>query len=1016
MSNRRYARATVLGSCIVAILASAAAAAQEQTGSQPAASETPTELTEVVVTGSRLRRTEFTAASPVTIITTEQTTLEGLMSTSEILQTSTLAAGSQQINDQLTGFVAAGGPGANTLSLRGLGASRTLVLLNGRRLSPAGSRGQVGAADLNTIPESIVQRIEILKDGASSIYGSDAIAGVVNIITNKSLDGAQLSLEGNVTEAGGGQTSQATAAWGGNWDKGHLSASVEWYKREPLRLRDRDFLTCSQDLVKNVTDGTADPQSVFAQSTGNMLDIIDPATGASKCYNLLNNVVDRLGASSLTRANDRSGRFIPDPTAVAGGGVFGMDLAGWRRVGLSYSQTAAWAPTGATTPQLVNYWRDSQAIVPNDPERYLSRTFNSPVERSSAYVEGSFEFNPAFEVYGEFLYNKRESEQESFRQLFPNVAATNPSNPFGVTARAIPMVPSDSSQEVTFKRAVLGATGDFSLFGRDDWSYDVYAQMTQSDADYTNDIIYNDRVLATTGASACNSALITISGPVTCQPINWFNPTTVTTGVFSPAEAAFLFTKETGTTSYDQKLYGGSVSGTLFDLPAGGVSGAFGVEYRTDEIDDIPGFNARNSNLWGQTAAGRTKGSDTVKEVFGEFEVPLLKDLPMVEKLTLNLSGRWTDYESYGSDTTYKVGLNWQIEEQLRFRGSVGTSFRAPALYELFLANQTAFSAQTSVDPCIRWDTSSNPQIVENCGPNGIGLPVGWTNPNSSALIITGGGAGVLDAETSDAYTAGFVWTPDYLPFRAAIDWWRIEVDNQVAQFGSANITNQCYGDPDFPNSPFCDLFTRELNVNAPNYGQITEVRNSYVNIANQVAEGVDVNFRLQKDFGEYRFTTNAELTYNFVDTTQTFETFPEEQNRGLLYNNKWVAQIDFRLDNGPWSYNWSMDIYSAASNDAYYGGDTFGWRGFADCAFSTSTTCVSGKYDQSVGMHITNDVSVRYRAENWEVVAGVDNLFDKDPPLLSTGSGANRIGNAIAISNYDVLGRRYFLSAGYKF
>ena len=274
----------------------------------------------------------------------------------------------------------------------------------------------------------------------------------------------------------------------------------------------------------------------------------------------------------------------------------------------------------------------------------------------------------------------------------------------------------------------------------------------------------------------------------------------------------------------------------------------------------------------------------------------------------------------------------------------------------------------------------------------------------------------MLDAETSDAYTAGFVWTPDYLPFRAAIDWWRIEVDNQVAQFGSANITNQCYGDPDFPNSPFCDLFTRELNVNAPNYGQITEVRNSYVNIANQVAEGVDVNFRLQKDFGEYRFTTNAELTYNFVDTTQTFETFPEEQNRGLLYNNKWVAQIDFRLDNGPWSYNWSMDIYSAASNDAYYGGDTFGWRGFADCAFSTSTTCVSGKYDQSVGMHITNDVSVRYRAENWEVVAGVDNLFDKDPPLLSTGSGANRIGNAIAISNYDVLGRRYFLSAGYKF
>ena len=167
--SRRHPQATVLGACILAVLASAAANAAPA-DEQAAATTTPKaaekakdqEVAEVVVTGSRLRRTEFTAASPVQIITTEQTSLEGLMSAAEILQSSTLASGSQQINDQTTGFVTENGPGANTLSLRGLGASRTLLLLNGRRLSPAGARGQLAAADLNVLPESIIQRIEIL--------------------------------------------------------------------------------------------------------------------------------------------------------------------------------------------------------------------------------------------------------------------------------------------------------------------------------------------------------------------------------------------------------------------------------------------------------------------------------------------------------------------------------------------------------------------------------------------------------------------------------------------------------------------------------------------------------------------------------------------------------------------------------------------------------------------------------------------------------------------------------------
>lgn len=204
----------LVSALVAALLTQAAAYAQEQEqGTAKKSEAAKDELQQVTVTGSRIKRTEFTSTSPVVIINSEDTTLEGMLSTTQILQTNTLAAGSQQINDQTTGFVTENGPGANTVALRGIGSSRTLVLLNGRRLSPAGSRGQLAAADLNVIPTSIVQRTEILKDGASSVYGSDAIAGVINLITNKNLDEGRLNLSGNSVNAGGGETQLAAASW-----------------------------------------------------------------------------------------------------------------------------------------------------------------------------------------------------------------------------------------------------------------------------------------------------------------------------------------------------------------------------------------------------------------------------------------------------------------------------------------------------------------------------------------------------------------------------------------------------------------------------------------------------------------------------------------------------------------------------------------------------------------------------------------------------------------------------------
>jgi iron complex outermembrane receptor protein len=1004
-------KASLVAAFVAAVVGHSAASAAPQSTPAPAPQEAQAErkasdIEEVTVTGSRIRRSEFTAASPVVIITSEETSLEGLLTTAEILQTNTLAAGSQQINDQTTGFVTENGPGANTIALRGVGSSRTLVLLNGRRLSPAGARGQLAAADLNTIPNSIIQRTEVLKDGASSVYGSDAIAGVINLITRKNLDGAEIQLNGTHTFDGGGEQRRASANFGKQFENGGFSISYEYFDRDPMLVRERDFLSCAQDRLDNVT---TNGNSVFF-SNGQVLDIIDPVTGQSKCFNILDSVADRLQGAG--------GRFVPDATATAGGGTFGLDLAGWRRVGLSFAQVQAARPT-ATLQQQLDLWRQTQGAVPNAPDRFGSRTFISPATRNSVYLEGDYAFSDSFEVFAEALYNKRESAQQSWRQLFPNVATANPSNPFGVISRSIVTIPTNQEQEVEFSRFVVGLRGDLNIGSLEGWNYEIFGQRTESESQYTNDIIYNDRVNATTGATACNAALITISGPVTnCQGINWFRPDTILNGNFTDAEKAFLFTRETGNTTYDQTLFGASVSGNVFSLPAGEVGFVLGVEARKDSIDDIPGFNARNSNLWGQTSAGRTKGSDEVREAYTELEVPLLADLPGVKRLTLNGSYRWTDYESYGSDSTYKVGLNWQIVDSVRLRGAYGTSFRAPALFELFLANQTGFLAQSSVDPCLNWNTSSNPLIVQNCGPSGANLPQNWANPNSSALIITGGGAGVLDAETSNNSTVGLIWTPANLPVNLAVDWWRIEIENQVSQFGAGNIVSGCYNSRDFPNDPFCTLFTRVSNPAATNFGQITEVRNSYVNISNQTVEGIDWQARVNQRFGKNTFRANLQLTYMIVDSAQVFETLPEQSSRGLVYNNKWVSSLDMNLDRGKWTYSWGMNLFSEASNDDFYGGDTFGWRGFPSCltAAATSTTCVAAKYDQTAESIVTHSASVRYRADKWTAIVGVQNIFDKEPPLVSTGSGATRIGNAVAISNYDVLGRRAFATVEYRF
>ena len=276
-----------------ALAQDAAQAKPEETKSQDADKKSqPKELEKITVTGSLLKRLEYDTASAVQVLTADVSVDVGQINTAEFLQKSSVAAGSTQYTNQFAGFVVEGGTGVQTVNLRGLGAQRTAVLLNGQRPGPAGTRGQVLAFDLNVIPQSILQRAEIVKDGTSSIYGSDALAGVVNLITRKNIDQLEFSITGRAPQHGGGETVSISLANGWDFSNGTITAAAEYYLQEPLRFRDRDFLKCAEDLVWDESGNRIDRQN-RSVTAGTELD------GCSSGNLYANTVYDKLPLSRL---------------------------------------------------------------------------------------------------------------------------------------------------------------------------------------------------------------------------------------------------------------------------------------------------------------------------------------------------------------------------------------------------------------------------------------------------------------------------------------------------------------------------------------------------------------------------------------------------------------------------------------------------------------------------------------------------------------------------------------------
>lgn len=995
MTHRTYLKRSQLSSALLAAIlissasvaiAQDAAPANEADETETAAKtspETTAEFDKIVVTGSRIGRDVFNSVSPVQVITREETTLAGFNSTAAALQSNQVTGGTAQINNAFGGYVTNGGPGANTLSLRGLGATRTLILLNGRRVAPAGSRGSVGSADLNVLPNAMIDRVEILKDGASSIYGSDAVAGVVNLITKKTIDGVNFEAQHNATESGGGDERRYSITFGNTGERSHFSGSYEYYNRNEMTLGDRAWASeCPIDGYRDLDVGDY-------WGSG---DYIDPMTGKPKCWGL------DAGGVTINTLGTATRPGVPGP------GTGGTSFNRWR-------------PNAAVTTGLPGYEGVDYYSRDTFDEKMLKQSLISPAVTQTVFFQGGVDTGAMgdAEFYYEILGNRRESEQTGYRQLSYDLGPNNPllgnlvgqlpiwaypsetSNGDFVAARTFIGFGNDKSEQtVDFWRATAGLRGALSS----EWNYDLMVSHANSDADYTFQSFLTDRLarsLNVVSDGAGGFRCVDNTGGCVAAPM--LNSQTLG-GVLPQPWKDYVFVPVTGNTKYKESTVNFNVNGPLFDLPHGTVAGAFGIEYRRAKIDDTPSIHSQNQNLYNLTTSDPTRGKDSVWEAYGEIELPLLSGVTAAEELTFNLSARYTDYQSYGSDTTYKIGGLWTPISWVSLRASYGTSYRAPALFEQFLGRTSGFLAASS-DPCNNYGSrpATSPRYI-NCASEG--LAPNFTAINSVRVDQVGGGVtgANLTAETSEAFTAGLVLQPEFptafgdLSF--AVDYYDIEVENGVAQMGAGYILTQCYnGTPaDFAaNNGLCRLITRNAN------NSLT-VQNGYFNLSTDKVRGLDFTARYVRDIGPGEFRATALVSKFLEQSSKVFEADPLVDYNGLVNNPEMTASLDMSYKVRSWRFRYGAEWVDSMSSYEYYGEDP-----------------ATSLYKLSVPSYLLHSASVQYSGDKWSVTAGARNITDKTPPTVSNGAGVwNTVGNSPLYSGYDYFGRAYFVNVTKSF
>ncbi|PCJ51141.1 MAG: TonB-dependent receptor [Gammaproteobacteria bacterium] len=921
-----------------------------------AAEEEVTEEQLITVTGSRIKRGDVEGANPVQVITRAELVATGITNMGDLLQRIPSVAGAGEnanVNDK--------GSGAVRVSLRGLGAERTLVLLNGRRMVGSGT-GADSSVDMSSIPTSIVERIEVLKDGASAVYGSDAIAGVVNIITRNDFEGIEFNTTYDAsTKNGDGETKTIDMTMGFSSNKGNVVINSYYTEIGPQWNRDRAWSAFSFSLNP---DGTFRKGGSSAPPWGRFYSIDGPG-GA--CASVTRGAANGPGQSDPSSPRTPDGEFE----------CFDPDRDFWNF-------------------QAGNY--------------HLS-----PSEKYGVFASGLYEIDDSTRFKTELSFNRRVSALKIASQSLAPLAFYGQNIPYsadnyynitqGPRTTADSPLGANQTVEIQDWRRRLEETGSrdtfyqndtfrvmFAVEGEvfDDWNYEAYYSFGSNSSITTalGELNFDKIELAvgpsfldpTTGEVVCGTMAVPIPG---CVSLNIFG-TPFTATAATQAMADYISFKGQDVGANEQQIVSASMSGEVYELPAGMVGVAFGIESRSEKGSDSPDA---------LVALGRTTSDRTRSPTSGSYEVSeayIETTIPIAESLDLDLAGRYSEYTVFSNktDTTnYKVGIRWEPPvDGLILRGTASSAFRAPSISDLF-AGASNFGPVV-LDPC---SVNPTPFCIADGVPPGGFVPLGET------LSSTRGGNEAARPEEADIFTVGLVYSPAFIEgVFITLDYWDIEITNAISTLGEQLILNSCAA-----TGLHCDLIER-TGPDVPSlYGNSNAINNRTINIGGVVSSGFDFSARyFDGDFAYGQLSVTLDTTF--------YDTYDVEQANGDIINNagfffdgarggagnfpEWKTNINVSLATDDWSATYAFRYVGEVEENWYVDNGT--------------------QITRMIDSQLVQDVRFTYfYSENVTTTVGMTNLFDVDPPFAQGGFSDNTDPRT-----YSTAGRHAYVSVKLRF
>ncbi|KGM54884.1 TonB-dependent receptor [Lysobacter daejeonensis GH1-9] len=953
---KRHRLATALLASLCMPAAAMAQSAQGASGPGQA-----TDLDKVTVTGSRIKRTDVETQLPITTIQKQQIDALGITSAEQLLMHLNIAGNSSDnlaSNGGIVNEEQRGNNGVSGANLRGQGADATLVLLNGRRVATHGLKGR--AVDLNSIPFAALDRVEVLRDGASAIYGTDAIGGVINFITRTDYTGAEASAFADVTEAGGGNIYRANllAGWGDiDTDRWNVFGTVTYKKNEVLRGTDRDFSNTFQPDRGLSPDTRGTPfATVFSLGT--------TGTGANTL--IRGGQIDPLDGSRQTAINILN---LPGAAGCESGGDM-MGPYGYRLWNVPTSRYAcAWDyPAAAIIQQ------------PQDSVDFIGRATFKLSDNHQAYIElmGS-----EVDVKKTFEPNQISSSTSSaatslgpvtwypstgaaYNMIYDALAAyfgaanLNYGAPIAYRWRCIACGPRQIETNTRSYRLLAAFEG---TFGKWDYNAGVSRASSKSESTLAGGYHYTDELRQILGSGLLNPFLL---------PGQSQTPEAMAALQAASATGVMLYGGESIMTQIDATLSGG----LGFSLPGGEVLAAAGVDLRREEfkfdgdsrVNKRPIFNAPfdESNILDDV-------SRDVKAVFAEFL------LPVFDSLDVTLAGRYDRYDGFGSTTNPKVSFKYQPIEALAFRGAYSTGFKVPSFNQLF--NGVTETQYTGLDLA---DPATCPGGVANANIPGCETirPDEWF-----------GGKEDLAPEESTQKSFGVVFAPtDW--FNLSLDWWEIERENTIRS-APRDILIQYY-------DAFSANWIRDAN------GEVIAIDRRYINSGGSLMQGIELDGNLMGELAGGNWHLN--LNGSYIDTFKTkgLETLPYSDNLVgdyVRYYNlpiKWKHTLSFAWRRGDWSHSLTQ-VYRDGYND--------------ELPVSVRNgTYIPPEWDSTVSSYTTYNYSVSWSGiDNMTATFGVKNLLDEDPPFTAHQNDY-AAGAAWEPRIADPRGRAYTLMLEYKF